>query len=90
MTGSRLESVNGSAPVQGLRSTRGILHAQEGLRRFELRRRLPSPAVAGLVSHYWIVSWDLRGHEPHTHPHRHEALRHRHPHYPDLHHRHTH
>ncbi|MCI1439953.1 MAG: EamA family transporter, partial [Acetobacter peroxydans] len=28
--------------------------------------------------------------EPHTHPHRHVALTHRHAHYPDLHHRHTH
>ncbi|SDR73499.1 AraC-type DNA-binding protein [Actinopolymorpha singaporensis] len=52
--------------MQGLHSTRGILHAREGLRRFELRRRLPSPAVAGLVSHYWIVCWDLRGQPPHT------------------------
>ncbi|MET9020555.1 AraC family transcriptional regulator [Actinopolymorpha sp. NPDC004070] len=58
--------MNGSAPVQGLDSTRGILHAREGLRRFELRRRLPSPTVAGLVSHYWIVSWDLHGQPPHT------------------------
>jgi hypothetical protein len=28
--------------------------------------------------------------EPHSHPHRHEPLRHKHPHYPDLHHRHGH
>ncbi len=28
--------------------------------------------------------------EPHSHPHRHEALTHPHPHYPDIHHRHTH
>ncbi|MFD2083566.1 DUF6597 domain-containing transcriptional factor [Actinopolymorpha cephalotaxi] len=58
--------MNGQAPVQGLHSTRGILHAQEGLSRFELRRRLPSPALAGLVSHHWIASWDLRGLPPHT------------------------
>ena len=32
--------------------------------------------------------WD--GAEPHSHEHRHEAITHRHPHYPDLHHRHPH
>jgi hypothetical protein len=28
--------------------------------------------------------------EPHSHWHEHGPLRHRHPHYPDLHHRHPH
>jgi hypothetical protein len=28
--------------------------------------------------------------EPHTHPHQHGALVNKHPHYPDLHHRHEH
>jgi hypothetical protein len=28
--------------------------------------------------------------EPHSHPHQHGGLVHKHPHYPDLHHRHEH
>lgn len=46
--------------------TRGILRAREGLRRFELRRHAPSAALAPLVSHFWVVTWDLRGQAPHT------------------------
>ena len=33
-------------------------------------------------------SWD--GKEPHVHAHQHLPLRHAHPHYPDIHHRHDH
>jgi len=29
-------------------------------------RRLPAPDVAAFVAHYWSVSWDLRGHDPHV------------------------
>jgi hypothetical protein len=28
--------------------------------------------------------------EPHVHRHRHEAISHKHPHYPDIHHQHSH
>jgi AraC-like DNA-binding protein len=45
---------------------RGVLHLRSGRRRFEVTRSRPSPALAELVEHYWTVSWDLRGHEPHT------------------------
>ncbi len=34
------------------------------------------------------VAWD--GREPHVHSHVHASLRHTHPHYPDVHHRHGH
>ena len=31
----------------------------------EVTRARPSPALAELVEHFWLVSWDLRGREPH-------------------------
>jgi AraC-like DNA-binding protein len=31
-----------------------------------LTRQLPAEALRGLVEHYWIVRWDLRGEAPHT------------------------
>jgi AraC-like DNA-binding protein len=44
---------------------RGVLHLQSGKGRFEVARARPSPALAELVEHFWLVSWDLRGREPH-------------------------
>jgi AraC-like DNA-binding protein len=58
--------VEGLVSLRGPVDTRGILRAREGLRRFELRRHVPSAALAPLVSHFWIVAWDLRGQAPHT------------------------
>jgi AraC-like DNA-binding protein len=46
--------------------TRGIVHPEVGLRRFELTNFAPSPGVARLVERYWVAAWDLRGHEPHV------------------------
>lgn len=52
---------------------RALLYAEEGLSRFDLARHAPGPAVQAYVSHHWVVSWDLRGEQPHrqtvlTHP----------------------
>ncbi|MBB6632998.1 helix-turn-helix domain-containing protein [Cohnella thailandensis] len=43
-----------------LRTTRGIVQADEGFRNFTLARYEPDPALASLVEHYWLVRWDLR------------------------------
>lgn len=40
---------------------RGVLHPQWEHGAFEHARRAPCVALAGLVEHYWYVSWDLRG-----------------------------
>jgi hypothetical protein len=45
---------------------RGVLDLRSGSRRFDVVRARPSPALADLVEHYWTVSWDLRGRQPHT------------------------
>jgi AraC-like DNA-binding protein len=44
---------------------RGVLHLEFGRRSFEVARSRPGPALAELVEHYWLVSWDLRGRDPH-------------------------
>jgi AraC-like DNA-binding protein len=43
-----------------------VLDLRSGRRRFDVARTGPSRALADLVEHYWTVSWDLRGREPHT------------------------
>lgn len=40
---------------------RGVLHRRLAKGDFTHARRAPSPALAGLIEHYWHVSWDLRG-----------------------------
>lgn len=40
---------------------RGVLKPSFEVGRFDHRRSAPSPALAGLVEHYWYVSWDLLG-----------------------------
>jgi len=40
---------------------RGVLHQRLEQGEFQHARRAPTPALAGLVEHYWSVSWDLRG-----------------------------
>jgi AraC-like DNA-binding protein len=40
---------------------RGVLRQQLEQGQYQHARRAPSPALAGLVEHYWQVSWDLRG-----------------------------
>src|SRR5688572_10316235 len=44
---------------------RGILRSPPGPGTFHHARIAPSPMLAGIVQHFWIVRWDLRGHEPH-------------------------
>ncbi|MFZ6731929.1 DUF6597 domain-containing transcriptional factor [Undibacterium sp. Ji42W] len=41
--------------------TRGVLRPAFSEGEFQHHRQLPSPALAGLVAHYWHVAWDLRG-----------------------------
>jgi AraC-like DNA-binding protein len=40
---------------------RGVLHPRLAHGEFQHARRAPSPALAGVVEHYWHVAWDLRG-----------------------------
>ncbi|MEK8132530.1 helix-turn-helix domain-containing protein [Paenibacillus filicis] len=41
----------------------GVLHMQEGVKKFQLNRHAPSAELAFFVKHYWIVRWDLTGEE---------------------------
>ena len=43
---------------------RGLLRHPEGPGAFHHARVASSPEFAWLVQHFWIVRWDLRGHEP--------------------------
>ena len=43
---------------------RGILRFSQGPGTFHHARLAPSSALAGIVQHFWIVRWDLRGYEP--------------------------
>jgi AraC-like DNA-binding protein len=43
-----------------LNPPRGVLHQRLEHGEFQHTRRAPSTALAGLVEHYWHVSWDLR------------------------------
>jgi AraC-like DNA-binding protein len=45
---------------------RGVLDLRSGHGRFDVARTRPGPALAELVEHFWTVSWDLRGRDPHT------------------------
>jgi AraC-like DNA-binding protein len=58
---------------------RGILYPQRRSELGSLRRLAPSSDLAPFVSHYWIITWDLRGHPPQTqetlpHPYVHIAI----------------
>jgi hypothetical protein len=46
--------------------------------------------LAGLLYHQHVHPPGTVPGEPHSHPHVHTPLRHSHPHFPDLHHRHPH
>jgi AraC-like DNA-binding protein len=43
---------------------RGVLKRTPPAGRFKHLRRSPSSELAPWIDHYWLVSWDLRGHEP--------------------------
>lgn len=45
---------------------RGVLQSQPSAGQFRHVRRSPAPELAHCIAHHWFVSWDLRGHEPHT------------------------
>jgi AraC-like DNA-binding protein len=58
---------------------RGILYPQRRSELGSLLRLGPSPDLAPFIAHYWIITWDLRGHEPQVqetlpHPSVHIAL----------------
>ncbi|MFI0356829.1 DUF6597 domain-containing transcriptional factor [Actinomadura sp. 9N407] len=43
----------------------GVLNARTARERFHVTRIAPSPALAPYVEFFWILTWDLRGREPH-------------------------
>src|SRR5271170_607348 len=45
---------------------RGVLKSHLAAGQFRHTRRSPSPELAHVIAHYWMVSWDLRGLPPHT------------------------
>src|SRR3954470_22222902 len=52
---------------------RGILHRRTARGRFRVDRRTPPADLAEFADYLWILTWDLRGREPHrqrvlTHP----------------------
>ncbi len=44
---------------------RGVLQSQPSAGQFRHVRRSPLPELAHCIAHYWFVSWDLRGLDPH-------------------------
>jgi AraC-like DNA-binding protein len=44
---------------------RGVLKRPAPAGKFRHRRRSPAPDLVHAIDHYWMVSWDLRGEEPH-------------------------
>jgi len=45
---------------------RGVLRRPLPAGKMRHSRRRPSPGLAHLITHYWIIHWDLRGCEPHV------------------------
>jgi len=45
---------------------RGVLNPVATAGRFRHVRRSPVPQLSHIIAHYWLVSWDLRGLDPHT------------------------
>ncbi|WP_181438688.1 AraC family transcriptional regulator [Paenibacillus sambharensis] len=48
------------------RPSMGVMHLNRREPRFRLSRIQPAADVGFFIKHYWIVSWDLTGEEPHT------------------------
>jgi AraC-like DNA-binding protein len=44
---------------------RGLLRDPPAAGKFRHLRRRPAADLVHWIAHYWIVSWDLRGHQPH-------------------------
>src|SRR4051794_34540375 len=52
---------------------RALLRSHRADERFEISRRTPSDDLASVADYHWVLTWDLRGEEPHhqqvlTHP----------------------
>ncbi len=45
---------------------RGILHRRTARERFHVERRSPPVDLAAVADYLWVLTWDLRGHAPHT------------------------
>lgn len=45
-------------------STRGILYADSGKKKFRLTRYEPAEALQPYIEQYWVTEWDLRGEAP--------------------------
>jgi AraC-like DNA-binding protein len=63
----------------GVGKARGILRRPPKAGKFAHARRAPEEELAPWIAHYWMVSWDLRGCEPHVqetlpHPNFHVVL----------------
>ncbi|HMN30260.1 MAG TPA: hypothetical protein PKE45_19055, partial [Caldilineaceae bacterium] len=44
---------------------RGLLYPKLAASKFQLTRDLPAPELSFFVQRYWLITWDLRGQEPH-------------------------
>jgi AraC-like DNA-binding protein len=44
---------------------RGVLRRPHAAGKLSHARRRPSPDLAYWIAHYWMITWDLRGHAPH-------------------------
>lgn len=51
-------------PSTNKKPNMGILHMEEGERKFSLTRHAPGLDLSFYIKHYWIVSWDLTGQQP--------------------------
>jgi AraC-like DNA-binding protein len=49
-----------------LRHPSGVLELRAGRRWFDTATFRPPAELGELVEHFWMVRWDVRGHEPHT------------------------
>ncbi len=49
---------------EGAGSPRGLLMPQVDGGPFRYARRLPPAELAPWITHFWMVAWDLRGHDP--------------------------
>jgi AraC-like DNA-binding protein len=62
-----------TAGGQAHRGGRGILNRRTARERFQVDRRTPADDLIGAADYLWVLTWDLRGREPHrqrvlTHP----------------------
>lgn len=67
----RNSTVKASAAIEevfdpGAGKPRGVLRWPPPAGKFRYSRRLPPAELAHCIEHYWSVSWDLRGLEPHV------------------------